>query len=358
MTADDETLTVKAQLGLSRNSVSARALMPLVAALERAAVDLDAFFSRYPIAGLRAGLTADSELRFPSAPLEGLWAHAAIAAGDPLFGVHAASSVEEHSFGVFSYLAATSGTWGHALDRVCRYFSLVTDTGRYEISSAGGAAVLAFRADLSFRPANELCDFAVAVPFQYGMRNVRDFQALEISLPYPEPSHARELERFFGAPVRFSAPGISLVFAEALLAAPLRAAAPELARLLESVADERVAKLPGAGDELAHVRQVLREALRGGDASLEAVARRLRLSPRVLQRHLKAQGTGFAAELDAVRRDLALVLVRQSLALQEVAFLLGFSEAAAFHRAFRRWTDEAPGQYRARLRRRWPRTSG
>jgi AraC-like DNA-binding protein len=351
MTADDETLTPKTQLGPSRCSVSARALMPLVAALERAGVELNAFFARYAVAGLRAGLTADSELRFPSAPLEGLWAHAAVAAGDPLFGVHAASSVEEHSFGVFSYLAATSGTWGHALERVCRYFLLLTDAGRYEVSSAGGAAVLAFRADPSFKPANELCDFVVAVPFQYGVRNVPDFHVLEIWLPYPRPPHAGELERFFGAPVRFAAPGVGLVFAEALLAAPLRAAAPELARLLESIADEKVTALPRTGDELAQVRQVLREALREGDASLEAVARRLRLSPRVLQRHLKAQGTGFAAELDAVRRDLALVLVLQPLALQEIAFLLGFSEPAAFHRAFRRWTGEAPGQHRARLRR-------
>lgn len=235
--------------------------------------------------------------------------------------------------------------------RVCRYFLLLTDTGRYEVSSAGGTTVLALRADPSSRPANELCDFAVAVPFQYGVRNVHDFRALEVVLPYPRPPHARELERFFGAPVRFAAPGIGLVFPEALLAAPLRAAAPELARLLESVAVERLAALPDSGDELAQVRQVLREAMRRGDASLEAVARRLRLSPRVLQRHLKTRGTGFAAELDAVRRDLALVLVRQSLALQEIAFLLGFSEPAAFHRAFRRWTGESPGQHRARLRR-------
>lgn len=351
MTGDDETLTAKTQLGLSRNSVSARALMPLVAALERAGVDLNTFFARYAVAGLLAGLTHDSEARFPSAPLEGLWSHAAVAAGDPLFGVRAASAVENHSFGVFSYLAATSGTWGQALERVCRYFLLLTDAGRYEVSSAGGTAVLAFHADLSLKPPNELCDFVVAVPFQYGVRNVHDFRALEILLPYPRPPHAGELERFYGAPVRFGAPSVGLVFPEALLAAPLRAAAPELARLLESIAHERVSALPGTDDELAQVRQVLRAALRGGDASLEAVALRLGLTPRVLQRHLKAQRTGFAAELDAVRRNLALVLVGQPLALQEVAFLLGFSEPAAFHRAFRRWTGEAPGQYRARLRR-------
>jgi len=76
----------------------------------------------------------------------------------------------------------------------------------------------------------------------------------------------------------------------------------------------------------------------------------MNLTPRSLQRHLKTHGKGFSAELDGVRRDLALALVTQPLTLQEVAFLLGFSEPAAFHRAFRRWTGEAPGQYRARAR--------
>jgi AraC-like DNA-binding protein len=322
--------------------------MPLVSALARAGVDVDAFLSRYAVPGLRAGLTAESEQRFPSVALEGIWAHAAAAAGDPLFGVHAAAAVEEHSFGVFSYLAYTSGTWGHALERVCRYFLLLTDVGRYELSGAGGVAMLAFRADPALAPAAELCDFVVAVPFQYGVLNVTHFRALEVLLPYPAPPHAAALERFFEAPVRFNARGLGLVFRDELLDAPLLASKPHLARLLEAVAEEKVAALPSPDDELAQVRQVLREALHAGDASLESVARQLKLTPRALQRHLKAHDTGFTVELDAVRRDLALVLVTQSLTLQEVAFLLGFSEPAAFHRAFRRWTGEAPGQYRSR----------
>jgi AraC-like DNA-binding protein len=230
------------------------------------------------------------------------------------------------------------------------YFRLVTDSGHYELSAAGGATVLAFRPEASLAVTPQLCDFVVAVPFQYGRRNVADFRVLEVLLPYPEPAHEHKIVHFFGTRVRFAARALGLVFADELMAAPLRAAAPPLARLLEGVAAARFAALPSNCDALGPVRRALHDALRAGDdASLDAVARRLGLTPRALQRHLKAQGSGYAAELDIVRRDLALVLIAQRLTLQEVAFLVGFSEAAAFHRAFRRWTGEAPGHYRSRI---------
>jgi AraC-like DNA-binding protein len=35
--------------------------------------------------------------------------------------------------------------------------------------------------------------------------------------------------------------------------------------------------------------------------------------------------------------------------LNEIAFLLGFSEPSAFYRSFKRWTKQTPQQYRASL---------
>jgi AraC-like DNA-binding protein len=77
------------------------------------------------------------------------------------------------------------------------------------------------------------------------------------------------------------------------------------------------------------------------------VARRLGVSARTLQRRLGEQGTSFAAIVDEVRRDLArreVALGKRSFG--EIAFLLGFSQASAFDRAFRRWTGSTPSAYR------------
>jgi AraC-like DNA-binding protein len=71
------------------------------------------------------------------------------------------------------------------------------------------------------------------------------------------------------------------------------------------------------------------------------------MSPRTLGRKLEREGTTFKELLDDLRRRLALRYVGASdLALSEIAFLLGFSQAAAFHRAFKRWTSQTPLEYR------------
>jgi AraC-like DNA-binding protein len=95
------------------------------------------------------------------------------------------------------------------------------------------------------------------------------------------------------------------------------------------------------------VTRLLASALRGGDPSLEAIARQMHLSGRTLQRKLQAEGSSFADVLDRTRRSTADVyLRRRELALTEVAYLLGFSEQSAFTRAFQRWYGMPPSRYR------------
>ena len=74
---------------------------------------------------------------------------------------------------------------------------------------------------------------------------------------------------------------------------------------------------------------------------------RLHMSTRTLHRRLADAGTSFGAELEALRRGLALrYLEDQRVSIAEVAFLLGYSEPRAFHRAFKAWTGTTPGTWR------------
>ena len=67
------------------------------------------------------------------------------------------------------------------------------------------------------------------------------------------------------------------------------------------------------------------------------------MSGRTLQRHLAAEGTSFQALFDTVRRELAVRhLADPNATVAKVAWLVGFSEAGAFHRAFRRWAGQSP----------------
>ena len=95
------------------------------------------------------------------------------------------------------------------------------------------------------------------------------------------------------------------------------------------------------------VEQKLEPLLASGDPSLERVARELGLSRQTLYRRLKAEGTTFEEVLDALRRRLALRYVRdEGVSAKEAAYRLGFSDPAAFSRAFKRWTGKSPSEMR------------
>jgi AraC-like DNA-binding protein len=81
---------------------------------------------------------------------------------------------------------------------------------------------------------------------------------------------------------------------------------------------------------------------------VEVIASRLGTSPRTLQRRLREEEqTSHKQLLDEIRHALALrYLDTEGLSIGEAAFLLGFSEPSAFHRAFKRWTGATPGAYR------------
>ena len=75
-----------------------------------------------------------------------------------------------------------------------------------------------------------------------------------------------------------------------------------------------------------------------GELGLDTVARRLAITPRTLQRRLARAGTSFEILCDQARKAAAeTYLTNTTLSISEVTYLLGYSEPAAFHRAFRLW---------------------
>ena len=75
------------------------------------------------------------------------------------------------------------------------------------------------------------------------------------------------------------------------------------------------------------------------------------MTPRTLQRGLAEFGTTYQKVLDRVRCEAAAGYIRRSeLSAGQVGYLLGYSEPAAFHRAFKRWHGVTPAEYRRKLR--------
>ena len=96
------------------------------------------------------------------------------------------------------------------------------------------------------------------------------------------------------------------------------------------------------------VRVRLTEQLSSGHATQDSVADALHMSLRTLQRRLNNEGTSYRGLLDETRRELAAHYMAEShRPINEITYLLGFSEPSNFSRAFRRWTGKSPSAYRA-----------
>ncbi|HEX8525807.1 helix-turn-helix domain-containing protein [Allosphingosinicella sp.] len=104
---------------------------------------------------------------------------------------------------------------------------------------------------------------------------------------------------------------------------------------------------PKPSDFRREVERQIEALLPSGTVAIDRVARALGTSRQTLYRRLKAEGVTFEQLLDGLRRRLALRLIReQGLAVKEAAWRLGFSDPAAFSRAFKRWTGSSPNSVR------------
>ncbi|MFE7328009.1 AraC family transcriptional regulator ligand-binding domain-containing protein [Streptomyces sp. NPDC057565] len=111
--------------------------------------------------------------------------------------------------------------------------------------------------------------------------------------------------------------------------------APELRR--------RLSDLEASATTADRVRAALHERLPAGESSINAIAAQLMLSPRTLQRQLRAEDTSYQAVLSDTREKLARrYLADRSLPTSQVAYLLAYDDTNSFYRAFRRWTGLTP----------------
>ena len=168
----------------------------------------------------------------------------------------------------------------------------------------------------------------------------------EVGLPFRRPPHAAVLREAVGAPIRFGAQRMELVFPATNLARPLATADALLHRMMS----ERIAELEATAPRslATEVRQLLRALVLTKTCTPRIVGLRLGVPVRTLNRRLAEQGTSVSALRDEVRRDTACHLLAQSgKTAGDVGRLLGYTEPAAFTRAFRRWTGIGPAQWRA-----------
>lgn len=300
------------------------------------------------VTGFSADRARDPDARIPIEQETALWDEAARLAGDADFGLHTAERLRPGMFDVLDYVVRTAPTPREALERLARYNRLEHDAAVFALIDRGNVTRVEHRlgAVAQSRHAAELTIASLVVIG--GQIAGASLPPLAVELRHAAPASTAEHVRVFGVLPRFGAEVNAIEWEARLLARPNPAADPVLGQLVMRHAEALLAARPApATTYVERVRQLVVAQLGSGTATLPAIAKRLGMSERSLQRRLSAEQSTFDAVIDDVRRELALrYLADASIAVSEVAYLLGYSEPSPFHRAFRRWTGTTPGELR------------
>ncbi|MDF2689290.1 MAG: AraC family transcriptional regulator, partial [Microvirga sp.] len=173
-----------------------------------------------------------------------------------------------------------------------------------------------------------------------------DWRPAEVLVPRAASAAREPYLHLFRAPVRFNQESATLVFPDHDLDLRITGADPVMRALLE----ERIGHLKGhPGCEFSDdVRRLLRTRLTSNHCSAEDIAELLAMHRRTLSRRLKDCGMNYRAIANEVRFEIARQLLQDTqVPLGQIAAALGYSEASAFTRAFRRWSGQTPTTWRS-----------
>ena len=326
-------------------ALSIRAVRPLLAYLAAMGHESSAVLRAQGVDPL---IFQDPEARLPLTTAASLWSAGSRLTNDANLGLHVAEAIRPGAFGVLGLAIRTSDTLGGGLARLCRCHRFLHDVAQVRLAISGERAVLSHRLAIPGGLPRAVAEYVVAAWLVTSRQATgTDWSPLQVRFSHAAPEDTAEHRRVFGCPVVFGHECGEMEFARELLDLPLLEANPELQRILEAQVMAALNKLPKGAATTDAVRHHLAAELSKGAPTLKEIAPRLRMSSRTLHRRLEEERTSYRQVLDEVRRELAARhLQERHLAIGEIAFVLGFSEPSAFHRAFKRWTGRAPLHYR------------
>jgi AraC-like DNA-binding protein len=297
--------------------------------------------------GIDPHLQKRTEARINFEKIVVLWKEASKITKDPCFGLKAAEHWHPSYMDALGYAWLASRTLREALRRLTSYLRIVTEGLSIEIKDSGNEVGVYLLSQLSTPLPSALVDASFAVLMRMCRANFsNDLKPAGVQFEHAASSCSDTFEDFFQAKVKFNADRDLISFHRQDTDRVLSSSNPLLAetsdqiviRYLEKMDDENLAN---------RVKACIVDLMPSGKISDEKIANHLHMGVRTLQRRLQAEGTTFQMLLNETRQDLAKQYLKDpTIRLEEIAFILGYSEYSVFSKAFKRWTGYSPSAYR------------
>jgi AraC-like DNA-binding protein len=253
---------------------------------------------------------------------------------------------------MYGFAILSSMNYRHTIHFAMKYHQLATPLTEIHFEEEGGCGIWTFTPLPHSRVNARLYKFLVEMQFGTILSLHRDvmgpsFAARELHVTYGPTDDARKYPNTFGCPVLFHQSVNKFIFDAAWLDGTPKLGSEITYSMVVGLCDGLMEEFELRIGLVGQVRQILL-ANRMRPTSFSDIAGHLNMSARTLRRKLREENTSFRRLADDLRMQMAIKYLRDTdLTVEDIAEVLGFSDAANFRHAFRRWTKTAPHQFRA-----------
>lgn len=294
----------------------------------------------------------DPDNRLPFIRYVDLMRRAQRLTGDPALALRWGEHVCMSEVSIVGLIMNASATMGEAFQQLQRFGRLAievddgADGPSFELSHQDGKLFMVHHRAHA-HAFQELTENAFARLVCGPRRFLPEPHVLSVHLAYPAPSYRDEYERVFRCPIHFDMAQTAMELHPQIATWRVAQNPRYVFDLLTVRAEELIEELDAKKTVRGLLEKELLRVIHQGNVGTDAMAGRLTMSRQTLFRKLKDEGTSFAVVLEDLRHRLAIQYLKgKNASVNETAYLIGFSEPAAFSRAFKRWTGETPSEFR------------
>ena len=298
--------------------------------------------------GIGLDALQDQDLRVPFCTYETIMRAGKELLVDPALALHYGETADMATESIVGLVTRSSASPLDAIERMNRYGRLLVETDcagngdRFALVRANGQVWLTDqRRNPNVFPELTESSFARILAAGRKLGNVPFVLAVHVT--HPEPAYRAEYDRIFRAPVCFNSDRNALLLDPAWLTQPITIEPRYLSDIVTAHAEKLLENLKSANSARGQVERLLLPILHTGRVRADRIAGLMGFTRQTLHRKLTAEGVSFEEVLDELRSSMARhYLSGKQASVKQTAHLVGFSDPAAFSRAFKRWTGHPP----------------
>lgn len=337
---------------MQKSAVSGSTL-PVAVALKvlqgaaRSGVDLAQLFAGI---GLDPGILNDPSARIDRRKFIELMLAVMRRTEDEFMGFGEGYRTRPGTFSMMAHAVINCATLEHAIRRSLSFYELFGMNAVARLEVRENEAVILFSVGgLEFREFITETLVFLTIRF-FGWLIGKPIVPTRIMLDFPATAEAEQYKELFPCPVLYGQSRSQIVLDGAYMDLPLVQNSLSLSKFLKDSLSQLIDGNFHSVGLPAQIRAIISKEYGNNFPDFQVICEKLNMTPQTLRRRLKEGNTSYQEIKDSIRKDASIYyLSKPDLSIDEIAMLMGFSEASSFHRAFKKWTGKTPSAFRKEM---------